>query len=121
MFTEDKRFSSQRNRSRRIREVYAWVAGVMRTRSSAQWQALLDEAEHIPYQVVNSIEDLLNDPHLNATGFIGEEIHPPRGTCARWAVLPRGPARRCQRYRPRRALASTASKCCSRPAIRVTK
>jgi crotonobetainyl-CoA:carnitine CoA-transferase CaiB-like acyl-CoA transferase len=78
LFTTDTRFSSQRNRSRRIREVYEWVGGVMRTRTTAQWQALLDEAD-IPYQKVNSIEDLLDDPHLNATGFIGEETHPSEG------------------------------------------
>jgi crotonobetainyl-CoA:carnitine CoA-transferase CaiB-like acyl-CoA transferase len=78
LFTESPLFSSQRNRSRRIREVYAWVAEVMRTRTSAQWKALLDEAD-IPYQAVNSIEDLLNDPHLNTTGFLGEETHPTEG------------------------------------------
>ena len=74
----DPLFSTQRNRSRRIREVYAWVASVMPTRTTAQWKTLLDEAD-IPYQAVNSIEDLLNDPHLNATGFISEEIHPTEG------------------------------------------
>jgi crotonobetainyl-CoA:carnitine CoA-transferase CaiB-like acyl-CoA transferase len=74
----DSLFSSQRNRSRRIREVYAWVAGIMPTRTTEQWKALLDTAD-IPYQAVNSIEDLLDDPHLNATGFIGEELHPTEG------------------------------------------
>ena len=78
LFTTNPLFSSQRNRSRRIREVYAWVAGVMATRTSEQWKTLLDEAD-IPYQTVNSVEDLLNDPHLNATGFVGEEIHPTEG------------------------------------------
>jgi crotonobetainyl-CoA:carnitine CoA-transferase CaiB-like acyl-CoA transferase len=78
LFAQSPLFSSQRKRSRRIREVYAWVAGVMPTRTSEQWKALLDEAD-IPYQDVNSIEDLLNDPHLNATGFISEEIHPTEG------------------------------------------
>ena len=77
-FHSDPRFSTQRNRSRNIREVYAWVGSVMRTRTTAQWRALLDQAD-IPYQVINSIEDLLSDPHLNATGFIGEETHPTEG------------------------------------------
>jgi len=78
LFTESPLFSSQRSRSRHIREVYEWVASVMRTRTSAQWKALLEEAD-IPYQAVNSMEDLLNDPHLNATGFISEETHPSEG------------------------------------------
>jgi len=77
-FSNDIRFCTQRNRSRNIREVYAWVASVMPSRTTAQWQALLDGAD-IPYQVVNSMDDLLNDPHLNATGFIGEETHPTEG------------------------------------------
>jgi crotonobetainyl-CoA:carnitine CoA-transferase CaiB-like acyl-CoA transferase len=77
-FSTDERFSSQRNRSRNIRDVYAWVGSIMRTRTTAQWQVLLDKAD-IPYQVVNSMEDLLNDPHLKATGFIGEEAHPTEG------------------------------------------
>jgi len=77
LFSESP-FSSQRSRSRHIREVYAWVAGVMRTRTSAQWKTLLEEAD-IPYQAVNSMEDLLNDLHLNATGFISEEMHPSEG------------------------------------------
>jgi crotonobetainyl-CoA:carnitine CoA-transferase CaiB-like acyl-CoA transferase len=74
----DPLFSSQRNRSRRIREVYAWVSDVMPTRTTAQWQALLDAAD-IPHQAVNSIDDLLADEHLNATGFIGETLHPSEG------------------------------------------
>jgi crotonobetainyl-CoA:carnitine CoA-transferase CaiB-like acyl-CoA transferase len=74
----DPLFSTQRNRSRRIRDVYAWVASVMPTRTTAQWKTLLDEAD-IPYQAVNSIDDLLNDPHLNSTGFISEEMHPTEG------------------------------------------
>jgi crotonobetainyl-CoA:carnitine CoA-transferase CaiB-like acyl-CoA transferase len=74
----DPLFATQRSRSRRIREVYAWVGEIMRTRTTGQWQTLLDAAD-IPYQAVNSIEDLLNDPHLNATGFIGAETHPTEG------------------------------------------
>jgi crotonobetainyl-CoA:carnitine CoA-transferase CaiB-like acyl-CoA transferase len=77
-FTHDQRFSTQRNRSRNIRAVYAWVAQVMLTRTTAQWQALLDQAD-IPHQTINSMEDLLADPHLLATGFIGEEQHPTEG------------------------------------------
>jgi crotonobetainyl-CoA:carnitine CoA-transferase CaiB-like acyl-CoA transferase len=74
----DPRFSSQRRRSRNIREVYAWVASVMPERTTAEWQGLLDEAD-IPHQTLNSIDDLLDDPHLRATGFIGEDEQPGQG------------------------------------------
>lgn len=75
---DDPRFSSQRRRSKNIRAVYAWVASVMPTRSTAEWQALLDDAD-IPHQKINSIDDLLDDPHLVATGFLGYEEHPSQG------------------------------------------
>ncbi|WP_395401527.1 CaiB/BaiF CoA transferase family protein [Pseudoduganella sp. UC29_106] len=74
----DPRFSTQRNRSRNIRAVYAWVASVMPERTTAEWQWLLDEAD-IPHQVINSIDDLLDDPHLRAIGFIGEDEQPGQG------------------------------------------
>jgi crotonobetainyl-CoA:carnitine CoA-transferase CaiB-like acyl-CoA transferase len=74
----DPRFSTQRNRSRNIRAVYAWVASVMPGRTTAEWQRLLDEAD-IPHQTINSIDDLLDDPHLRATGFIAEGEQPGQG------------------------------------------
>jgi crotonobetainyl-CoA:carnitine CoA-transferase CaiB-like acyl-CoA transferase len=74
----DPRFCTQRARSRHIREVYAWVASVMPERTTADWQALLDLAD-IPHQKINSIDDLLDDPHLLATGFIAQEEHPSQG------------------------------------------
>jgi crotonobetainyl-CoA:carnitine CoA-transferase CaiB-like acyl-CoA transferase len=72
------RFSSQRRRSLNIRDVYAWVASVMPERTTAEWQKLLDEAD-IPHQTINSIDDLLDDPHLRATGFISEGEQPGQG------------------------------------------
>jgi crotonobetainyl-CoA:carnitine CoA-transferase CaiB-like acyl-CoA transferase len=77
-FDTDHRFNTQPNRSRNIREVYAWVGTIMKTRTTAEWQALLDQAD-IPNQTINSIDDLLADPHLRATGLIVEEEHPTEG------------------------------------------
>ena len=75
---DDPRFSTQRRRSQNIRAVYAWVASVMPSRTTADWQQLLDAAD-IPHQKINSIDDLLDDPHLNATGFIGRSEQPGQG------------------------------------------
>jgi crotonobetainyl-CoA:carnitine CoA-transferase CaiB-like acyl-CoA transferase len=74
----DARFSSQTARGEHIDAVYAYVAGVMRTRTTAEWQRLLDEAD-IPHQPMNSPADVLADPHLRAVGFVGEEDHPSEG------------------------------------------
>lgn len=78
MFREDARFASQANRSRHIHEVYGFVGEVMATRTTAQWQELL-QAIDIPHQVPVSLDELLADPHLQASGLLGEEEHPTEG------------------------------------------
>jgi crotonobetainyl-CoA:carnitine CoA-transferase CaiB-like acyl-CoA transferase len=75
---DDPRFATQRSRALDIHAVYGWVAEVMRSRSTSEWQRLLDAAD-IPNQVPNSLDDVLADPHLRATGFITEERHPTEG------------------------------------------
>jgi crotonobetainyl-CoA:carnitine CoA-transferase CaiB-like acyl-CoA transferase len=77
-FENDARFSSQANRSRSIHEVYGFVGEVMRTRTTQAWIELLDELD-IPNQVPNSMDDLLADPHLHATGLLSGEDHPTEG------------------------------------------
>jgi crotonobetainyl-CoA:carnitine CoA-transferase CaiB-like acyl-CoA transferase len=77
-FTQDERFSSQANRSRHIHEVYGFVGDVMRTRSTREWVALLDAID-IPNQVPNSLEDLLADAQLHASGLLAEQEHPSEG------------------------------------------
>jgi crotonobetainyl-CoA:carnitine CoA-transferase CaiB-like acyl-CoA transferase len=92
---QDPRFSSQRRRSNNIDAIYAFVGSVMRTRKTAEWQALLHEID-IPNQTINSLEDLLADPHLLSTGFLGHEIHPSEGrivslgTPTNWSGTPTG-------------------------------
>lgn len=77
-FRNDERFSSQASRSRNIHEIYGFVGEVMRTRSTQAWISLLDELD-IPNQVPNTMEDLLADPHLHATGLLSEQQHPTEG------------------------------------------
>ncbi|WP_298233079.1 CoA transferase [uncultured Azohydromonas sp.] len=77
-FESDSRFSSHTNRAKHIDQVYAYVAELMRTRTTAQWQALLDAAD-IPNMPMNSPHELLEDAHLNAVGFIRREEHPTEG------------------------------------------
>jgi len=92
---DDPRFSSQRQRSLNIHFIYGWVADVMATKTNAEWQALLAAAD-IPFQVPNTIDDLLSDPHLLATGFLGSEDHPTEGrlrtlgTPTAWSATPTG-------------------------------
>lgn len=91
--SDDVRFRSHKERSANIDWVYAQVGAVMRTRTTAQWEALLDEAD-IPNMRINSPEDLLKDPHLKAVGFFPEVDHPSEGklhtmrTPTRWSGTP---------------------------------
>lgn len=89
----DPRFASHGARAAHIDAVYAEVARIMRTRSTAQWRALLDEAD-VPNMPINSPADLLADPQLRATGFVKERVHPSEGPIhtlahpTRWSVTP---------------------------------
>ena len=78
VFESDPRFASQEARSRNIGEVYAFVAGEMVKRTSAEWLKLLREAD-IPVAPLNSIEDVLGDPHLAESGFFVTAGHPTEG------------------------------------------
>jgi crotonobetainyl-CoA:carnitine CoA-transferase CaiB-like acyl-CoA transferase len=75
---DDPRFNSHGRRARHIDEVYEVLAAIMRTRSTAQWMALLEKAD-IPFARMNRPEDTVADPHLNQTGFFVAEQHPTEG------------------------------------------
>jgi crotonobetainyl-CoA:carnitine CoA-transferase CaiB-like acyl-CoA transferase len=78
MFESDRRFSTQEARSRNIAEVYEFVAGEMVKRTSAEWLRLLMEAD-IPVTPLNSVDDIIDDPHLAESGFYVSAEHPTEG------------------------------------------
>jgi crotonobetainyl-CoA:carnitine CoA-transferase CaiB-like acyl-CoA transferase len=98
MFEADPRFSSHEARSRNIAEAYAFVAEQMRTRTSAEWLQLLREAD-IPVTPLNSLDDLIDDPHLAEAGFFATTEHPTEGRLramaptGRWSGTPPGELR----------------------------
>lgn len=73
-----ERFRTQQSRSEHFAELYEMLERVVAMRGNAEWIALLSEAD-IPYAPVNSVEDLIEDPHLNATGFWHRVDHPTEG------------------------------------------
>jgi crotonobetainyl-CoA:carnitine CoA-transferase CaiB-like acyl-CoA transferase len=91
--TQDERFSTHTQRAAHIDAVYSYVADIMLTRSTAEWQALLGAAD-IPNMLMNSPQDLLDDPHLQAVGFIRDTEHPTEGRLrtpgnpTRWSHTP---------------------------------
>lgn len=74
----DPRFRDIASRTAHIGALYAIVAAEMLKRSTIDWLALLGEAD-IPVARMNGFEDLLADPHLNATGFFEDVQHPTEG------------------------------------------
>lgn len=74
----DARFATHRARADHIDAVYAEVSALMRTRTTAQWQQLLTAAD-IPNTPMNSLQDLADDPHHAATGFMRTVEHPTEG------------------------------------------
>jgi crotonobetainyl-CoA:carnitine CoA-transferase CaiB-like acyl-CoA transferase len=98
MFESDPRFSSQEARSRNIGEVYAFVAESMVTRTSSEWLRLLKEAD-IPVAPLNSVDDVIDDPHLGESGFFVMTEHPTEGrlrmmaTPSAWSRTPPGALR----------------------------
>lgn len=81
-------FSTHTARAAHIGEVYAFVAEVMVTRPSAEWHRLLEAAD-VPVGRLNTVESLLEDPHLKAVGFFPEMDHPSEGQIRTTAALGR--------------------------------
>lgn len=77
-FAADARFSSQGARLEHIDEVYGYLVKLIETRTTAEWLALFRDAD-IPAARMNSIDDLLTDEHLVATGFVRRYEHPSEG------------------------------------------
>jgi crotonobetainyl-CoA:carnitine CoA-transferase CaiB-like acyl-CoA transferase len=71
-------FNTHTNRANNIDQVYSEVQKIIQTKTTAQWQTLLDQFD-LPNQPMNSIQDLINDEHLNQTSFIQTEHHPTEG------------------------------------------
>jgi len=77
-FADDPRFDNIEHRTQNINELYTWLAGVMQTRSTAQWKARLDAAD-VPNGAVNDLMGVVHDPYLNEAGFFQEIDHPSEG------------------------------------------
>jgi crotonobetainyl-CoA:carnitine CoA-transferase CaiB-like acyl-CoA transferase len=82
---KDPKYATQEARSRDYEGAYALVAEEMQKRSTADWIAALEGAD-IPVQRMNSLADILADPHLAAIGYFREVEHPSEGRIRAMAV-----------------------------------
>ena len=74
----DPGFATNKGRQANIRRVWDELAQLTQRHTNAEWLALLGQTD-IPHAVLNSLEDLLDDPHLAATGFWQMRDHPTDG------------------------------------------
>jgi crotonobetainyl-CoA:carnitine CoA-transferase CaiB-like acyl-CoA transferase len=75
---EDRRFRTLNDRVTNIDDTYSETAKVMATRTTGEWLKIFGETS-VPTIVVNTLEDLTRDPHLQAVGFWQEIEHPTEG------------------------------------------
>jgi crotonobetainyl-CoA:carnitine CoA-transferase CaiB-like acyl-CoA transferase len=75
----DARFSTLASRLAHIERLYEELGHMVATRTTAEWVHALDEAG-VPSMIVNSLDTLLTDAQLQATGFWKLMEHPTEGT-----------------------------------------
>jgi crotonobetainyl-CoA:carnitine CoA-transferase CaiB-like acyl-CoA transferase len=85
---QDPRFATFAARQKNVRLVWDEIEAQVARKTNSEWLVLLN-AEDIPFSVVNRLEDLPNDPHLNAIDFWKIMEHPTEGSLR----LPMNPLR----------------------------
>jgi len=74
----DERFIDMATRLKNINESYRVTGEIIATRDRADWLELLGDT-NVPMMVVNSLDELVADPHLLASGFWQQHEHPTEG------------------------------------------
>jgi len=75
---DDPRFASFAARQKHFREVWDEIERQVARKSNAEWLRLLTP-EDVPFSVVNALEDLTMDPHLESVDFWQFAEHPTEG------------------------------------------
>lgn len=75
---DDARYATFAQRAVNIDVVYAELARIFLTRSTAEWTELLDKAD-VPSLPMHDLESILTDPHLAAAGMFPVVTHPTEG------------------------------------------
>ena len=78
-------YATQEARSQNYRQSYAMIAEEMKRRTTAFWLEALERGD-IPGQRMNSLDDIVADPHLNAIGYLSFVEHPSEGRIRTLAV-----------------------------------
>jgi len=74
----DPRFCNVSVRTKNSEDYYSIRANSLKNKTTSEWIELFEKND-IPCMRYNSLEDLLVDPHLVETGFLGQMQHPSEG------------------------------------------
>ena len=78
------RFVDRNERAKHFDELYQILGALLKHRTTNEWLEMFDKAD-IPAMPVRTLEELLDDPHLRATGFFTEREHPTEGPITTFA------------------------------------
>jgi crotonobetainyl-CoA:carnitine CoA-transferase CaiB-like acyl-CoA transferase len=74
----DPRFATQQARAANVSAMYELIGQEVAKHSNEAWVERL-KAVDVPWTLVNRLEDLQHDPHLQAVGLFQEADHPSEG------------------------------------------
>lgn len=92
-YDEDDRCTNMKTRNENIESIYDDMAEVLATRGSEEWLTLFDTAD-IPAMPLHTLDSLIADPHLAATGLLSVTEHPTEGAMRQiaapgnWSITP---------------------------------
>ena len=75
---EDERFKDLSSRVKNIDDTYSETGKILAKKTTQEWLDIFAETK-VPVIVVNSLEDLFHDPHLEAVDFWKSFDHPTEG------------------------------------------
>jgi len=75
----DPRFTDMKTRLENIEDTYSETAKALACQTTDEWLKRLAPT-NVPHMVVNSLEDLITDPHLVESGYWNMVEHPSEGT-----------------------------------------
>ncbi len=89
----DPKFATFAGRAVNIDAVYAELARILESKTTAEWSEILEKAD-VPVMPMHDLESLLTDPHIVATDFFPVSDHPTEGrirnmkVAAKWSDTP---------------------------------
>ncbi|REG58497.1 crotonobetainyl-CoA:carnitine CoA-transferase CaiB-like acyl-CoA transferase [Paraburkholderia sp. BL6669N2] len=75
---DDPRFCHIADRMRNINELYGIVSEAIKTRTTAEWNAIFAAAD-VPHGPVRELNELMQDHYIKETGFFQHYEHPTEG------------------------------------------